>query len=72
MLVKSTNLANARFMDFYQVMSLVLSFLSKEDLNRLNVAQEANDFQTVFGIFEKAVKQARKTGVTDPLILADD
>jgi len=72
MLIKSTNLGRARFMDFYQVMSLVLSFLSKEDLNRLNVAQEANDFQTVFEIFEKAVKQARKTGVTDPLILADD
>ena len=72
MLIKSTNLGRARFMDFYQVMSLVLSFLSKEDLNMLNVAQEANDFQTVFELFEKAIKQARKTGITDPLILADD
>jgi len=72
MLVKSTNLANARFMDFYQVMSLVLGFLSKEDVNMLNVALEANDFRTVFEIFEKAVKQARKTGITDPLILGDD
>ena len=72
MLVKSTNLANARFMDFYQVMSLVLGFLSKEDLNMLNVAQEANDFRTVFEIFEKAIKQAQKTGITDALILADD
>jgi Trp operon repressor len=72
MLVKSTNLANARFMDFYQVMSLVIGFLSKEDLIMLNVAQEANDFRTVFDLFEKAIKQAQKTGITDALILADD
>ena len=72
MLVKSTNLANARFMDFYQVMSLVIGFLSKEDLIMLNLAQEANDFRTVFDLFEKAIKQAQKTGITDALILADD
>ena len=72
MLVKSTNLANARFMDFYQVMSLVLGFLSKEDMYQLNMAQEANDFRTVLGIFEKAIKQAQKTGITDALILADN
>lgn len=72
MLVKSTNLANARFMDFYQVMSLVIGFLSKEDLAALNLAQEAGDFTTAFAVFEKAIKQAQKTGITDALIEADD
>ena len=72
MLIKSTNLGRARFMDFYQVMSLVLSFLSKEDLVALNIAQEAGDYQTVFDVFEKAIKQAQKTGITDDIIAADD
>lgn len=72
MLIKSTNLANARFMDFYQVMSLVISFLSKEDLTALNLAKEAGDFKTVFDIFDKALKQAQKTGITEDIIAADD
>ena len=72
MLIKSINLGRARLMDFYQVMSLVLSFLSKEDLVALNLAQEAGDFQTVFDIFDKAIKQAQKTGITDDVIAADD
>ena len=62
----------ARFMDFYQVMSLVISFLSKEDLVALNLAQEAGEFQTVFDVFDKALKQAQKTGITTNLIAADD
>jgi len=72
MLVKSINLGKARFMDFYQVMSLVISFLSKEDLVALNLAQEAGAFKTVFDILEKALKQAQKTGITDDIIAADD
>ena len=72
MLIKSTNLANARFMDFYQVMSLVIGFLSKEDLVALNLAQEAGAFKTVFDLLEKALKQAQKTGITDDIIAADD
>jgi hypothetical protein len=59
-------------MDFYQVMSLVISFLSTEDLAALNLAQEAGDFKTVFDIFDKALKQAQKTGYTDGIITADD
>ena len=72
MLIKSTNLRQARFMDFYQVMSLVLSFLSVEDKVALNLATEAGEFETVFGMLDKALKQAQKTGITDALIAADD
>ena len=72
MLVKSINLANARLMDFYQVMSLVIGFLSKEDLVALNLALEAGAFKSAFDILEKAVKQAEKTGVTEEIIAADD
>ena len=72
MLVKSINLYKARLMDFYQVMNLVISFLSKEDLAALNLTQEAGDFKTVFDVFDKALKQAQKTGITDDIIAADD
>lgn len=72
MLVKSINLANARFMDFYQVMSLVQSFLTKEDLVALNLTQEASRLQTAYDAFDKAIKQAQKTGVTNGIIAADD
>lgn len=72
MLIKSTNLRQARFMDFYQVMSIILSFLSNEDKAALNLAIEAEEFETAFGMLDKAMKQAQKTGVTDLLIAADD
>ena len=72
MLIKSINLRNARLMDFYQVMSLVIGFLKSEDLAALNLAQEAGDFKTVFEIFDKALKQAQKSGYTDSIIAADD
>ena len=35
MLIKSINLGAARFMDFYQVLSLVFGFLTNEDLTEL-------------------------------------
>lgn len=72
MLIKSINLANARLMDFYQVMSLTGGFLQKEDLVKLNLSPIASDFNNVFGNFDKALKQAQKTGYTDAIIDADD
>ena len=72
MLIKSINLRTARLMDYYQVMSLVIGFLTSEDLVALNLAQEAGDFKTMFEIFDKALKQAQKSGYTDRIIAADD
>jgi len=72
MLIKSTNLANARLMDFYQVMGLTSGFLQKEDLGALNLNPIASDFNIAFGNFDKALKQAQKTGYTDAIIDADD
>lgn len=72
MLIKSTNLANARLMDFYQVMDLTAGFLQKEDLVTLNLDPIASDFKITFGNFDKALKQAQKTGYTDAIIEADD
>ena len=48
MLIKSINLGKARFMDYYQLMSLIIGFLSNEDLDALNLAQEAGDFKSMF------------------------
>jgi hypothetical protein len=72
MLIKSINLGKARFMDFYQVLSLVFGFLTNKDLTELNLAHESGDFITVFEIFDKALKEAQKTGYIDRIVTADD
>ena len=72
MLIKPINLDTARLVDFYQVMSLVITFLTNEDLATLNLAHEAEDFTTVFEIFDKALQEAKKTGYTNHLLTADD
>lgn len=72
MLIKSTNLSKARLMDFYQVMTLTSGYLAKEDLAVLKLLQVNTEFETAFLSFDKAIKQAQKTGITDLLIPADD
>lgn len=72
MLIKSTNLQNARLMDFYQVMSITADFLHKEDLPALKLTEVSNEFFITFEVFDKAMKQAMKTGYTDQIIAADD
>ena len=54
MLIKSTNLANARLMDFYQVMSLINGFLQKEGLDALNLAAVTIVYNTAFDSFDQA------------------
>ena len=49
MLIKSTNLANARLMDFYQVMSLVDGFLKAADADALQLTATKKEFETSFG-----------------------
>jgi hypothetical protein len=72
MLIKSTNLANARLMDFYQVMSLIDGFLKAEDVAALQLAATKQEFETAFGRLDASLKQAMKTGYTDAVIAADD
>lgn len=72
MIIKSTNLANARMMDFYQVMSLTANYLSKEDLEALQLTPYATEFNAAFSQLDKAVKQAQKTGYTESIVAADD
>ena len=49
--------------DFYQIMSLVIAFLKKENLQELKLADLAAAFEKAFEAFDKAFKQARKTGL---------
>ena len=72
MLIKSTNLANARLMDFFQVMSILNGFLTQEDLETLQLKPYADDFSAQFIVFDNALKQALKTGYTEQVIIADD
>ena len=71
MLINSTNLKAARLMDFYQVMKIVATFLRKADLATLQLNNYANAFYAMFDDFDKAIKQALKTGFTDELLEAD-
>lgn len=71
-MIKSTNLSNARLMDFYQVMNLTVSYLEKENTDALQLTQVSTEFKTAFAALDKALKQAQKTGYTDSIIAADD
>lgn len=72
MLIHSTNLQRARLMDFYQVMSLINGFLQKEGLDALNLAAVTIVYSTAFDSFDRALKQALKSGYTDAIIAADN
>lgn len=72
MMIKSTNLANARLMDFYQVMNLTALYLDKEDITGLQLADVVAAFKMAFSDLDKAVKQGQKTGFTAELITLDD
>jgi len=72
MLIESTNLAIARLMDFYQVMSLINGFLHKEDVAALNLTAVTGGFNSAFVSLDTSLKQAQKTGYTDAIISSDD
>jgi hypothetical protein len=71
-LIKSTNLSHIRLMDLYQVMSHTSGFLAGENLAELRLDVVASEFGTTFVSFEKALKQAQKTGYTEAIIADDD
>ena len=62
-MIKSTNLQRVTHEDFYQIMSLVITFLKKENLQELKLADLAAAFEKAFEAFDNAFKQARKTGL---------
>lgn len=72
MMIKSTNLYNARLMDFYQVMNLTVGYLDKEDIAALQLSEVTTEFKATFVALDKALKQAQKTGFTESIIVADD
>lgn len=72
MLIKSTNVNNARLMDFYQVMNLTAGYLSKENIAAMQITTVANEFNAALSSLDKALKQAQKTGYTESIIAADE
>ncbi|OQA87793.1 MAG: hypothetical protein BWY27_01022 [Bacteroidetes bacterium ADurb.Bin234] len=72
MLIKSTNVNNARLMDFYQVMNLTAGYLSIENIVALQLTTVAAEFNAAFASLDKALKQAQKTGYTESIIAADE
>lgn len=62
-MIKSTNLQRVTHEDFYQIMSLVITFLKKENLEELKLSDLAAAFEKAFEAFDNAFRQARKTGL---------
>ncbi len=62
-MIKSVNLQRVTHEDFYQIMSLVIAFLKKENLEELKLTDLAAAFEKAFEALDKAFKQARKTGL---------
>ncbi len=71
-LIKSTSLNKAHIMDFAEVMSIVASFLEKEDLDALKLTQIANEFTQQLEALDKGLVQARKTGLTEKIVATDN
>ncbi len=70
-LINSTNLKKAHLMDFFEVMNIVASFLKKEDIEALKLKSVTEEFTNGLDDLEKALTQARKTGITERLLEAD-
>lgn len=72
MLIKSTNLSEARLMDYVQVMTINSGFLAKENLESLQLKPAATAFDAALSSLESSVKQAQKTGYTEQIVAADE
>ncbi len=70
-LIKSSYLQQAHLMDFAEVMSIVSSFLEKEDLTTLKLTEITNEFNQQLNKLEEGLVQSRKTGLTDNIVEAD-
>ncbi len=70
-LIPKSNLQRAYLMDFTEVMSIVASFLQKEDLEALKLTKAAKQFNEQFSELEKGLVQTRKTGVTQSIVESD-
>ncbi len=70
-LIKTSSLIKTHLLDFAEVMSIVASFLEKEDLEALKLTQVANEFDQQLAELDKALKQARKTGLTEEIVATD-
>ena len=64
-MIKSVNLKGISHDDFFQIMTLALAFLKKENLAELKLADVTAQFEKAFNAYDEAFKQARKTGLVD-------
>lgn len=64
-MIKSTNLSDVTHEDFFQIISLTLVFLKKENLDELKLKEAYSALEKAFNAFDEAFKQTRKTGLVD-------
>jgi len=70
-MIKTSNLTKLKQLDLFQVIKNILSFLNVADLSILMLQKVADELQTAFEAFDKAIIQARKTGYTELLYELD-
>lgn len=63
-MIKSVYLRNVTNEDFFQIISLALAFLKKENLQELKLEDVVAALEKAFSALDDAFKQMRKTGLT--------
>ena len=61
-MIEKTNLARVRMMNFYQAMDDIITYLSKEDLETLNLKDPVKAFSAKFSDFDKIIQRMRESG----------
>lgn len=70
-MIKSSNLRRLSQLDLFQVISNILSFLQAEDLTVLQLQKMYDVLLAAFNVYDNAIIQSRKTGLTAPLNVLD-
>lgn len=71
-IIKSTYLQRVQIMDFFEVMNIIAVYVGKEDLETLKLKAVGTEFINAFHSFDKSVKQANKTVLTEKILKTDD
>ena len=66
-MIKSSNLRRLKQLALFQAIENIIAFMQKFDLNELKLQKVFDELVTAFEAFDKAVVQARKTGLTDAI-----
>lgn len=71
-MIEKTSLNPLRHLDFFQIMSLIRTYLDAEDLANLKLTEAATAFGGKLANLDAALKQGNSIAATKDLLLADE